>query len=106
MSGRILADDPIVAQRVNWHEEGDSVVIDTKQDVESIMELNKDQFNQSDGTFGGDMKHVARIPLVVMEDLIRRNILKKGGGVKDEKRFKAWLNDRDNRVWRTHPGRI
>jgi hypothetical protein len=51
------------------------------------------------------MTHVARIPNTVIDVLNKMGIMR-GFMVTDEKRFKAWLNDPDNRVWRTYPGSV
>jgi len=39
----------------------------------------------------------------VIDDLNHKGIMR-GFAVLDEKRFKAWLNERDNRVFRTRTG--
>jgi hypothetical protein len=76
-------------------------VIETKQDVEPIVELNKAQFNLRDERSRyGDTAQVARIPNVIWWDLKRRGI------ADDEAKLKAWLNDPDNRAFRTRPGRV
>jgi len=46
---------------------------------------------------------VASIPLTVIDDLNKIGIMR-GFHVVDEKRFKAWLNNSDNRVFRTRTG--
>jgi hypothetical protein len=47
---------------------------------------------------GGEV--VARIPDTILLQLKRDGILD------DQKKFRAWLNDRDNKVFRTRPGRV
>lgn len=106
MSGRLLESDAVAKTRVDWLEEGGRVYLDHSQDVEDVVEANKVQYNASDGSMKGDLKHVARIPLVVWQDMVKQGIVAHGGGILDEKRFKAWLNDRNNRAFRTHPGRV
>lgn len=41
--------------------------------------------------------------MTVIDDLNHQGIMR-GFAVLDEKRFKAWLNERDNRVFRTRTG--
>ena len=97
---RILASDPITKKTELWHAQTDGgVVIESKQDVTDVIEANKTDFNAQTG-FSKDFHHVARIPLVVYEELMRKGI------AQDPKRLKAWLNDSDNRAFRSHPGRI
>ena len=48
----------------------------------------------------GEGQRVASIPAVIWEDLIRRGI------AGDKKKLKAWLNDPDNRAFRTRLGKV
>ena len=86
-----------------YHEDADGVTgIETFQDVECIVEEAKFKYNSFDerSPWKGDLHQVAEIPMTVMMQL------QKDGIIDDEKRFRKWLNDRDNRVFRTRPGRI
>ena len=90
------------------HADGDGgIIIETRQDISAILEQNKKEYNSyderakwSDHLFGNK---VASIPLTVIDDLNAKGIMR-GFAVLDEKRFKAWLNERDNRVFRTRTG--
>jgi hypothetical protein len=90
------------------HADGDGgIIIETRQDVSGIIEQNKKEYNSfderarwSDEMFGNK---VASIPLTVIDDLNKLGIMR-GFAVLDEKRFKAWLNNSDNRVFRTRTG--
>jgi len=90
------------------HADGDGgIIIETRQDISGILEQNKKEYNSfdekarwSDELFGNK---VASIPLTVIDDLNAKGIMR-GFAVLDEKRFKAWLNERDNRVFRTRTG--
>jgi ribosomal protein S8 len=83
----------------------DQVILTTKQDVSEIVEANKRQVNAATKKVDSVMTHVARIPNTVIDVLNKMGIMR-GFMVTDEKRFKAWLNDPDNRVWRTYPGSV
>jgi hypothetical protein len=74
-------------------------VIETQQDVTAIAEANKRQYNDTPDRYR-DVNKVASIPLNVYYDLKRRGI------ADDPKKFKQWLNDRDNRVFRTRAGTL
>jgi hypothetical protein len=41
--------------------------------------------------------------MTVIDELNKQGIMR-GFAVQDEKRFRAWLNERDNRVFRTRTG--
>ena len=72
-----------------------------EQDVTGTLDLNRKQANEVGKRFGGEaMHHVARIPNVILLDL------KKQGILDDWPRFKRWLNDPDNRFFRTHEGSL
>ncbi len=83
----------------------DQVILTTKQDVSDIVEANKQQVNAATKKVDDVLTHVARIPNTVIDVLNKMGIMR-GFMVTDEKRFKAWLNDPDNRVWRTYPGSV
>jgi len=48
---------------------------------------------------------IASIPLTVIDTLNQKGIMK-GFDVVDQKKFRAWLNDPDNRFFRTRQGKI
>jgi hypothetical protein len=87
------------------HATDDGIILETKQDVSEIVEANKRQFNESDGKFDPVVTHIARLPLTVIDDLNRKNVMQ-GFRVIDEKAFRAFLNHPDNRFFRTHPAKV
>ena len=73
--------------------------------IQTQFEVEKDliqsRFNMYDErTRWDDVSHVAHIPGPIYYQLKAQGILD------DEKRFKAWLNSRDNNVFRTRPGHL
>lgn len=89
------------------HEDGDGgLVVATTQDVTHIIEKNKAEYNSLDyGARWGEMTKVATIPMTVIDSLNKQGIMK-GFVVQDETRFKRWLNDPENRFFRTRPGTV
>ena len=82
------------------------MTLETTQDVTGIIEGNKKAFNEiTSQNKWGDLTKVARLPLTVVDDLNKKGIMR-GFAVMDETRFKAFLNDPDNRFFRTRPGRV
>lgn len=82
------------------------MTLETTQDVTGIIEGNKKAFNEVTSLDKwGDLTKVARLPLTVVDDLNKKGIMR-GFAVMDETRFKAFLNDPDNRFFRTRPGRV
>lgn len=100
--------DPLTGDRIWFHYDhsDDSVTIERVSDVEPILEASKRKFNDAPSNWKGDVHHIAEIPMVIVEQLIKQGILYGPGRVRDMDRFKAWLNDRDNRMFRTRPGRV
>jgi len=90
------------------HSDGDGgIIIETRQDITDILEQNKKEYNSfderakwSDELLGNK---IASIPMTVIDDLNKQGIMR-GFHIVDEKRMKAWLNERDNRVFRTRTG--
>jgi hypothetical protein len=100
---RVLHHDPIIGITEIFHgsEDGDSFTIETIQDVQPLLEKNKQDFNEVSGTDRwGDGKLVARIPMVIYDQWIREGI------VDDQAKLKAKLNDPDNRFMRIWPGHL
>jgi hypothetical protein len=92
------------------HADGEGgIIIETRQDVTANIEQNLKEFNSyderakwSDDIFGNK---IASIPLTVIDDLNAKGIMR-GFAVIDEKQMKAWLNNPDNRFFRTRPGKV
>jgi len=112
MAGTVLRSGTI--STTLWHDRpaDDTVVIESAQDVQDIIDLNKAQYNSTDararwtprGKDGVDVP-IARIGMVQYMDLLQKGIINvRGEG--DETAFNAWLNDSANLAWRTRPGRI
>lgn len=107
VSKRLLNETPEQGIKRIFHEHAENeFAIETVQDVTEIVDENKENYNQR----GGErwkflMNHVAQIPTSIYYDLVRR-------GIVDDKndpemtRLKRWLNDSDQRAFRTRPGKI
>lgn len=80
-----------------------ALTVETEQDVTEIVEDSKGQFNQFDERtpMGGDgLVKVASIPLSVLFTKEMQKIRR------DPAAYARWLDDPDNRVFRTRPGRV
>ena len=95
--------DPLTGtvQWFHWDEQskGKEMIIQTQQRTDEIIETNKIDYNEA-GSRWGDGQMVARLPLTIWGDLKKRGI------IDDKKALRKWLNDPDNAVFRTRPGRI
>jgi hypothetical protein len=104
---RVLSVDPLTKSAEIATDDGEGgLIITTTQDCTDIIENNKAQYAQTDEREKyGDWAKVASIPLAVFQDLNSLGICK-GFAVVDQKKFKDWLNDPENRYFRTRPGRV
>src|SRR5262249_37076234 len=97
--------DPVSGQFSEFvHDDAaDEFIINRGQVVDHIIEANKLDFNDAPRLSGGKDgpgARVASIPLDIYFELRGHGI------VQDRKRFAKWLNDPDNRAWRTAPGSL
>lgn len=69
--------------------------------VDPTIDVNTAQRNMARKDWAGDYHHVASIPLNVYWDQ-----LAEASRQGDDKYISRWLNDRDNRAWRTKEGRV
>lgn len=83
----------------NFDEETGDITLEEHAEVGTLLEVNKALANDRSG-FKGEFHHVAHIPQIIVQQLMREGIWD------DEERLKAWLNDRDNRAFRTLHGKL
>ena len=103
MDSRVLESDAIAGiQRIHHYDPtDDKFYIETQQDVTDVVESAKRANNLIDERARwGNVAHVARIPNTIFFQLQKQGI------VDDPKAFARWLNDPDNRVFRTRPGKV
>lgn len=77
----------------------EKVVYHTQQNVEPVIEHVK-HIKDTTVKQGMDMRHVAEVPIVVYQQAMRE------GWANDEKAWKRWLNNSDNKVFRTWGGKV
>jgi hypothetical protein len=102
---RFFDADPLLGHVEYFHydPETDGFAIETVADVEPLIEINKYLSNNAPLRWG-ELAHVASLPSVIVTDLVQQGILAGPGKIVDRDRFKRWLNDRNNRLFRTRPG--
>ena len=104
MTSKLFDFDPITGTKKMWHYDADKdeAVIETIFDINAIGEDNKAKYNSFDerANWNGDMHHVASIPMSLFYKL------KAEGKLDDQAYMKRFLNDPDNRVFRTRPGDV
>jgi hypothetical protein len=101
--------DPLsgISERFFYDHGTDEFTLTREQEVSPLLDLNLRKFNDTPGRFGNDMlHHVASIPLTLLPDLEKQGIMTAAGRILDDKKLRAWLNDRDNRAFRVRMGRV
>lgn len=104
---KIVSVDPTALKQTVAADDGEGgLIIRTSQDVTDIVEKNIAEYNsKSVHDKWGDMTKVASLPFTIVDKLNREGIMR-GFAVIDEQRFRQFLNDPDNRFFRTRPGRV
>jgi hypothetical protein len=95
-------DDALGITRI-WHYDADTdkATIETRQDVSKIIEENKQEYAQIDeNARWGEWTRVASIPMSIYFKM------KAEGKLDDEAYMKRWLNDPDNKYFRTRSGEV
>ncbi|UOF77132.1 hypothetical protein [Caudoviricetes sp.] len=101
---KLVADN--AGKQTLFHSIDGSNVLEVRQDVSQIIEQNKAQYNAIDERAKwGELTKIASLPMVVIDDLNKKGIMR-GFAVMDQRGFKAFLNDPDNRFFRTRPGEV
>lgn len=101
MGSKLLDYDAYLKTQTLFHpsDDGQKFTIETKQDVTALIERNKILYNDVDerAKFGKETFHqVASIPLNVYFSK----------GLQDPAALKRFLNDSENRAFRTRPGSV
>lgn len=99
---RLLDEDPETGQQLWIREEDDGeLMFKSITPVGALLEANKAAFNDSEGKRWGDGKVVASVDLPTYYNKI---VPAKQNG--DDAWIKRFLNDSDNRAYRTFKGKI
>ena len=98
---QLVAHDPLTRKSTWIYEDENVLVSNTVSDVEELVAENKAAYNESEGKRWGDGQVVASIDLPTYYSKI---VPARQAG--DEAWFKRWLNDPDNRAYRTFKGKI
>ncbi|HZR02338.1 MAG TPA: hypothetical protein VFA81_04090 [Burkholderiales bacterium] len=107
---RLFTDDATMGRTEIFHydteKDDGSFSIETIQVVDDLVEANKYLANSEDSNWQGDMHRVASIPMNMFSHPSLQGIVTPAGRILDQKAFKKWLNDPDNRVFRTKLGHL
>lgn len=99
--------DPVTGRSVWYLTDGDgkgNTIWRTSYNVESLTTENARVRNLAEKAWAGDYHRVASIPLNVLYD--RKMGLNEAFAARDDKYTSRWLNDSDNRAFRTKEGTV
>ena len=82
------------------------VTVGKLQDVQPIIDRNKELQNSFSGYRGKEMFQTASVPLVVDAELKKKSGLNTRTGEYDQQKYTSILNDGDYKYLRTIPGKI
>jgi len=94
--------DHLTGRSVWTYFDGEKTVIRTDYPVEGLVSANAEIRNSAASGWAGDYHRVASIPQNVLWDSGLVEAQSQG----DDKFVSRWLNDSDNRAWRTKEGRV
>ena len=104
---KLLTEDRVAGKKTYFQTEGDDTHVVTEQKVDHILEHNKRQANDwKSGSMIGNTQHhhqkVAEIPATLYYDLVK----KLGDPRHNLQAWKKWLNDAENRFFRSTGGTV
>lgn len=88
-----------IERKLHYEEQGDRLIVESIQDVEPILNRNRELQKDKSLTRGKEMWHVASIPNIVIEQWMKEgiNLFRK----EDWSKVKAKLNDPNYKYLRT-----
>lgn len=101
--GWTLFDHDVRSGRQVWYLTNDdgSITWRTDYPVQPTIDINTAQRNLAQDNWKGDYHHVASIPLNIYHDQLAA-----ASQQGDDGYISKWLNDGDNRAWRTKDGTV
>ena len=102
VSDTLVDFDPTTKIATHVVEEDGIMTVASMQDAEDIVEANKLFYNSTDerARYGEKFTRMASVPMNVYMELVRTGV------ANDEAAFTRWLDDPDNKAFRTRPGKL
>jgi len=94
--------DPEMGRSI-WHVHQDGKdIFRIDFEVAKTLEANKAEYNAADRGWKGDWHKVASVP----HNILHASGFEEANQQRDKKWISNWLNDPNNRGWRTKPGKV
>lgn len=108
-SSEVLESDPLTRSSLIFHDldpsKGDKFVLEDRQDVTELLEDNKRSYNSYDqrARHKGTFHRYAEIPMNLFMEMWAQGRFR---GTKLSREDARWLDDPDNKAFRTRPGSL
>ena len=103
---RVISSNGGVTETFHYSEHDDTAAIQRVSDVSKILQANKIQRDSNQGYKSEVFNKVASIDVVVLDAWCKARGINLETFFADDKVFKNFLNDPDNKAWRTTSGKI
>lgn len=103
---KILSTDGGITETFHYSAHDDTAAIQRVSNVSEILDANKLQRDSGQGYKSEVFNKVASIDVVVLDHWCKNKGINFETFFADEKVFKSFLNDPDNKAWRTTSGKI
>lgn len=106
LDSRVFSHDPVTGKTVYFHfdEDTEEITFETQTPIGGLLEGAQAARNEVDerANWKGDAHHVSWMPTPILMKMMREH-----PETEDFQRaIKRWLNDPDNRPFRSRPGRV
>lgn len=99
---KLFSHDPEIGRSVWFIDDGERIHWRCDYQVEKLVTTNAEQRAIAAKGWAGDYHHIASIPLNIVHDQGVVDAMTQ----QDDKFLSKWLNDSDNRAWRTKEGKV
>lgn len=107
MAKKLLRRDPVTGKETWYHSEDGNNFITSTQNIDALVSKNKAEANEfRPGSLIGNTQNHRRKVADIPAGLYHELVAKMGRPQDNPKEWRKWLNDYDNRFFRTDQGTI
>lgn len=107
MAKKLLRRDPVTGKETWYHTEDGNNFITSTQNIDALVSKNKAEANEfRPGSLIGNTQNHRRKVADIPAGLYHELVTKMGRPQDNPKEWRKWLNDYDNRFFRTDVGQI
>ena len=93
-----------IVKLFHFDSDTEEVTLEIQHDVEPVVGATRSVYNDFDerANWKGDWHHVGIIPMEILQDIMTKNPARED----QQRALRTWLNNPDNRAFRSRPGRV